>query len=175
MNASQTPNFGFVTVTDLGGAVRIGGYLILNSTGRPLEFHCTAPVRPNRAQEILYGATLESYLHGEQIGQALIANGQVQPDLILTDRASVLSLREFSTIPVACLWDSNRALQAGERMADPNLISCLADDFSLRLDIRYQGESDAIRSMIESRQAKWDLWEPFERITDAVSELQKAA
>ncbi|MCP4189472.1 MAG: hypothetical protein GY768_02460 [Planctomycetaceae bacterium] len=175
MGASQTPNFGFITVTDLGGAARIGGYLILNTMGRPLEFHCTAPVKPNRAQEILYGATLDSYLHGEQIGQALIANGQVQPDLIFTDRPSVLSLREFSQFPVVCLWDSDRRLPDGETMADPNQVSCLADGFSLRCDVRHQAETDTIRSMVESRQAKWDLWEPFERITDAVSELQKAA
>ena len=53
-----------------------GGYLVLNLLGRPLEFHCTAPVRPNRAQEILYGPTLDPYLCGERIGQTLV--GEVQ-------------------------------------------------------------------------------------------------
>ena len=46
--------------------------VLLNAAGRPLEFHCTAPIKPNRAQEILYGPTLESFLYGEQIGQTLI-------------------------------------------------------------------------------------------------------
>ena len=97
MGASQSPSFGFVTVTDLGGAVFIGGYLILNSMGRPLEFHCTAPVKPNRAQEILYGATLEPYLYGEQIGQALVANeSSCRPLPSATEDSSPLSERPFS-------------------------------------------------------------------------------
>ena len=54
------PAIGFLTVTrDLEQGL-FGGYLLLNALGRPLEFHCTAPVRPNRAQEILYGPTLDS-------------------------------------------------------------------------------------------------------------------
>ena len=63
---------GFLTVTRDVEQGLFGGYLVLNFLGRPLEFHCTAPVRPNRAQEILYGPTLDPYLVGERIGQALL-------------------------------------------------------------------------------------------------------
>ena len=42
--------------------------MLLNLAGRPLEFHCTAPVKPNRVQQILYGPSLQPYLYGEQIG-----------------------------------------------------------------------------------------------------------
>jgi hypothetical protein len=41
--------------------------------GRPLEFHCTEPVQPSRAQQILFGPTLRDFLCGEQIGGALLA------------------------------------------------------------------------------------------------------
>ena len=61
------PTVGFLTVQSFADVGLIGGYLLLNPLGRPLEFHCTAPVRPNRAQEILYGPTLAPYLYGEQI------------------------------------------------------------------------------------------------------------
>src|SRR5262245_21892116 len=53
---------GFYTVVAHEQHGLFGGLLVLNRNGRPLEFHCTAPLKPNRAQEILYGATLESYL-----------------------------------------------------------------------------------------------------------------
>src|SRR3569623_1369678 len=82
-----------------------GGYLVLNSNGRPLEFHCTAPIKPNRAQEILYGPTLEPYLYGEQIGQTLIAKSQTQPTLVCTDLAPVLAVRQFVSPPVALVLD----------------------------------------------------------------------
>ena len=59
-NDSQEPiSLGFITVIDHVDLGCIGGYLILNLGGRPLEFHCTAPVRANRAQQILYGVSLK--------------------------------------------------------------------------------------------------------------------
>jgi len=57
----------------------------------PLEFHCTAPVKPNRAQQILYGPTLEPYLFGEQIGQSLLSKAAVEPEVICTDRPPALA------------------------------------------------------------------------------------
>ena len=65
---------------------------MLNSLGRPLEFHCTTPVKPSRAHEILYGHTLKSHLFGERLCQALIEKATRRPDLILTDLDDVMSL-----------------------------------------------------------------------------------
>ena len=70
---------GFLTVVEHPQYGLFGGYLMLNTAGRPLEFHCTAPIKPNRAQEILYGPTLEAFLYGEQIGQTLDQPGQARP------------------------------------------------------------------------------------------------
>ena len=53
------PALGFLTVVEHPQHGLFGGYLLLNHGGRPLEFHCTAPIKPNRAQEILYGPTLD--------------------------------------------------------------------------------------------------------------------
>ena len=49
------PVLGFLTVLEHPQHGLFGGYLLLNLAGRPVEFHCTAPVKPNRAQQILYG------------------------------------------------------------------------------------------------------------------------
>ena len=70
VDAKSQPALGFLTVLEHSQHGLMGGYLVLNISGRPLEFHCTAPIKPNRAQQILYGPTLEPYLFGEQIGQA---------------------------------------------------------------------------------------------------------
>src|SRR4051794_1415266 len=100
--ASQTaaPCLGFLSIlenTDLG---LLGGYLLLNAAGRPLEFHCTAPVKANRTQEILYGATLKPYLYGEQIGQTLLAKTKLRPLVVCTDSEAALAVREFIETPV---------------------------------------------------------------------------
>ncbi len=36
---------GFLTVLEHESGLT-GGYLLLNTLGRPLEFHCTAPIKP---------------------------------------------------------------------------------------------------------------------------------
>src|SRR5487761_1842607 len=92
---------GFLTVVEHEQYGFFGGYLVLNASGRPLEFHCTAPVKPNRAQQILYGPTLEPYLYGEQIGQTLIAKGQARPFVVCTDQRPVLAVRDFVPLPIA--------------------------------------------------------------------------
>ena len=95
------PAIGFLTVIDHPQHGLFGGYLVLNLAGRPLEFHCTAPIKPNRAQQILYGPTLESFLYGEQIGSTLLGHAKTSPLAICTDREPVLSLRDLVDLPVA--------------------------------------------------------------------------
>ena len=104
------PAIGFLTITrDLEQGL-FGGYLLLNALGRPLEFHCTAPVRPNRAQEILYGPTLDSYLCGERIGHTLLEKSKVEPQLVLTDCPAAIDVRSLVSTPVILVLGS----QAGE-------------------------------------------------------------
>src|SRR5688572_19430758 len=91
---------GFLTVIEQAELGLLGGYLVLNAAGRPLEFHCTAPVKPNRAQEILYGTTLQPFLYGEQIGQTLLARSKATPIVVCTDSEPVLAARDFTHVPL---------------------------------------------------------------------------
>src|ERR1044071_2335982 len=107
MGAGNSPSastsqgsLGFLTVVEHEEHGLVGGDLVLTLTGRPLEFHCTAPVKPNRAQQILYGPTLKPYLYGEQIGQALLGKGATEPSVVCTDMRPVLAVREFTALPV---------------------------------------------------------------------------
>jgi hypothetical protein len=95
------PAIGFLTVIEHPQHGLFGGYLVLNLAGRPLEFHCTAPIKPNRAQQILYGPTLEPFLYGEQIGSTLLGHAKTSPLAICTDRQPVLCLRDLIDLPVA--------------------------------------------------------------------------
>jgi hypothetical protein len=101
MDSTSKHTIGFLTVVEHSQYGLFGGYLVLNTAGRPLEFHCTAPIKPNRAQEILYGPTLESFLYGEQIGRTLISRGSAPPLLVCTDREPALAAREFVSTPLA--------------------------------------------------------------------------
>jgi hypothetical protein len=175
------PVVGFLTVVEDAAAGLMGGYLLLNRHGRPLEFHCTAPVRPSRAQRILYGVTLEPFLFGEQIGRTLVSKGSQPPLAVCTDQAAVLALRDHVELPVTLLAAH---LPGGEQSiyrVDP---AHGTTDGLLRFHVGNQ--SAAVRAdhaddrqLIEQRLAPlagaWDLAEPFARIREAIDEAQRSA
>ena len=104
MTASESKSLkglGFLAVVEQPTGDLFGGLLVLNLQGRPLEFHCTAPVRANRAQQILYGPTLEPYLYGEQIGPALAASCTTDVSLFLVNSPAMAALRDHVDAPVA--------------------------------------------------------------------------
>jgi hypothetical protein len=80
--ANSAATFGYLSTWDTPEHGCLGGYLVVSSLGRPLEFHCTAPIRPSRAQQILFGPTLWPFVMGEQIGGALIAEAKLRPQVI---------------------------------------------------------------------------------------------
>ena len=67
----MTESLGFLSVRRHPEHGYFGGYLITNSIARPLEFHCTMPVKPSRAQELLYGPTMDAFVCGEQIAKVM--------------------------------------------------------------------------------------------------------
>ncbi|MCL2305006.1 MAG: hypothetical protein FWC43_06640 [Planctomycetaceae bacterium] len=95
-----TPLLGFLTVINHPSAGFVGGFLVLNPVGRPVEFHCTTSLKPNRAQEILFGNALEPYLFGEQIAQTLVRKSQANIDFLFTDLPGVLALQDFVEQPI---------------------------------------------------------------------------
>jgi hypothetical protein len=80
-NAPALSAIGFLTVLDEGNGY-VGGYLVTNVWGRPLEFRLTSAVQPNRVQQILYGETLVPYLCGDLIGKTLVdkSSRTLRPD-----------------------------------------------------------------------------------------------
>ncbi len=92
---------GFLTTVASASHGVFGGYLLVDEVGRPLEFHCTAPVRVSRAQEILYGPTLHGELHGRRIGGSLVAAAGVKPRLVLVESQQMMQLQDETDLPVA--------------------------------------------------------------------------
>jgi len=185
-DAKSLPAIGFLTVIEHPQHGLFGGYLVLNPAGRPLEFHCTAPVKANRAQEILYGPTLYPYLYGEQIGQTLVAKSKVAPPVVLTDVEPALALREVTTTPVVLVLMDEKLTETGEQLAAGEtsyrvdaphrrvrLHTFAAGRHQLAVPTRFEAESSTLARQLEIVAQQMDLAEPFERIRDAISEAQK--
>ncbi len=91
---------GFLTALELSDNGTVAGLLVTNRFSRPLEFQCTAPVKPNRTQELLYGPTLRPFLLGELLSRPLLEKAGVKPHLVVTDQPEMLELRRFVNVPV---------------------------------------------------------------------------
>lgn len=159
--------FGFLTVFDAAGAGTFGGYLLVDLAGRPLEFHCTAPVRVTRAQEILYGATLTRQLHGEQIGGPLLKAAAVSPVAVLTDRESLLHARPHASSPLAVVRSAADQPDSGA----PGELQI--GGVRLHLHDADAEQLQPLRDQFATLADSIELIEPFERIRAALEEAQR--
>jgi hypothetical protein len=142
------------------GGGYVGGYLVTNAWGRPLEFRLTSAVQPNRVQQILYGETLPAYVCGELIGKTLIEKTATPAGLVITDNPLALDLRLRIDLPVA-LWVLGEGAAPGN-FVQPNLFG----------HTRFPDDVAAIRGCV-ARCGAIDLGEPFVRIREAMTEARK--
>jgi hypothetical protein len=158
---------GFLTAIEVPERGFVGGLLVTNHFGRPLEFQCTAPLKPNRAQEILYGPTLVPYVLGDLIGRTLIEKVGVKPHLVLTERNDLLSMRELVSIPVAC-FDEQPASSEAPAAEEPS--PCRLGRQILRFHAAHAEDQSIAQKGAASVPNDADLREPFERVREALNE-----
>jgi hypothetical protein len=162
----------FLTVMDLNPHGLLGGFLVLNLAGRPLEFHCTVPMKPSRAQQILYGPTLEPFLYGEQIGAALVRKATRIPLVVLIDQPAALAVREHIDLPTAivaasALTDSNSPPARTSEL--------LIGDRRLFISNRFASDRELIAQRLTAIDELFDLSEPFGRIREAIEEAYRSS
>lgn len=163
---SENLRLGFMETMEIDGRGHIGGLLITNHNGRPLEFQCTTPVKPNRTQEILFGETLRSWLLGELIGSTLLDRVSIKPNVVITSDPNLLELRNHTNIPVACATDakSKAAEQGGTIKLGSNI---------LRFHVSHQVDAESLSKQKHLIPDAADLAEPLERVREALSETVK--
>jgi hypothetical protein len=158
---------GFLTVL-FENASYLGGYLVTNQWGRPLEFRLSTAVQPNRVQQILYGGTLQSYICADLIGKTLVDKTGTIAQFLVTDTPAALDLRLRLETPVFWL------APAEPRGPDPTRVCQLPDGRgSLHAHALYPADVEAGRRQLEPVCATLDLGEPFSRIREAMTEARK--
>lgn len=185
----KDPIFGYLSMLESSEHGLFGGYLIVSSLGRPLEFHCTTPVRPSRAQQILYGPTLQPYLLGEQIGGTLLGQAKLEPSVILTDQVDAFCLRSQLNFPIVLLASTGRAT-VDSVSADPlaghmpaaalptNERLAAAGQFSFggcqwEIPSGFEADQPMVVELLQLLGRNVELPEPFDRIHEAIREAQR--
>jgi hypothetical protein len=162
---------GFLTAIEVPDNGFVGGLLVTNHCGRPLEFQCTVAVRPNATQTILYGPTLAPFLLGELIGGTLVEKAGVKPQLILTDRAQILELRNHIEQPVAFVETPESGEESKEAEA-PQSIKLGRQ--IVRFHPAHFEDHLAVSRDSRNIPADADLQEPFERVREALQETLRS-
>lgn len=167
---AQPVKYGFITIVDVPELGHAGGLLVLSPKGRPIEFHCTAPVAENKTQKILYGQTYPVFLFCDQIGSALVEKSRSKPELLVTDRSELMALGKLSSTPVVKLCQQIEA-----NAQDATVGAAISAGFDINGETVETNISDL-------QQAQWaeiacrefakslPLIEPFERIKLAIDE-----
>jgi hypothetical protein len=161
--AKQACNYGFMTVVTVPDLGLCGGLLVVSENGRPKEFHCTAPVNANLAQQILYGRTLNGFLFCDQIGLALYQQAKGPIELLVTNNPELLELSQAINIPVAVLDSVEAIPPTHARQLEIDRTTCTivggSKDGFQKTDILLRRFNETL-----------PLSEPFERINRAIEE-----
>jgi len=164
--APATLNLGFLMIVHEPNGY-VGGYLVTNAWGRPLEFRLSTAVHPNRVQQLLYGGTLEPYICADLIGKTLVEKTSVAAGLVLTDCAAALDLRLRLDSPV--VW-----LAPADQPATELCIRPAANGRGpLLCHPRFPADVAVVREMLDRVDALVDPTEPFARIREAMGEARK--
>jgi len=135
--------------------------LVTDRYGRPLEFQCTTPVKPNRTQELLYGPTLVPFILGELLGKTLLEKMAVKPHVVFVDRLELLPLRTCSAMPVLCVVEKgNRAFDGLTR------VDFGQHEFALHAD--FDSDQDALKKIKQLFASDANMKEPLERVAEAL-------
>lgn len=168
--STEQLRLGFLTAVQLNDRGHVAGLLVTNRFGRPLEFQCTAPVKPNRTQELLYGPTLVPFLLGELLSKTLLERIGVKPHFVLTDRVEMLDSRPHVSLPVACLVDREWEKWRGGEGSKLHI-----GKQQFRLHTEFDADLKAFEKMAKEIAADADLLEPLDRVREALQETMKSA
>ena len=163
---SEQLRLGFLAAVEVEGRGYVGGLLVTSQNGRPLEFQCTTPVKPDRTQEILYGKLLRPWLLGELIGRTLLDRVSIKPDLVVTGDVDILELRNHTDIPVACTSGEKQNVSD----ISPPQITAELGGRRLRFHHAHQDDSRFVVKQSHLIPGQADLEEPLDRVQEALNE-----
>jgi hypothetical protein len=96
---------GYLVVRADEGGAYVGGLMVTDASGLPVDFRYTDPITPTRLQRALYGGVLDRYLRSEVVLGTLLAALETAPTLLLVDDPDLLD-EPLDGCPVALLAPS---------------------------------------------------------------------
>jgi len=156
----------------------MGGILITNQIGVPLEFKYTEPVTATKLHKILYGSVLEKYLHETVIRDRLGREVRTLPNFFITSYDEKEFLGPIAEKDMVAIQKCN--LPPGDitgpltRIREREVIIELEEDREfLRLAFSTSDEmlQLSIIAWLQENARTMDILEPLDRITAALNSI----
>ena len=162
------------------GASYLGGLLLTDTSGIPLDFRYTEPITPTKLQSVLYGKALEPHLKEEVIQKTLLKELKSAPDLFILPPAEMaggwngdskcpaLALQKTQETAMPHVGETFRVsprevlLQGGEGAAPLRVI------FAQAMELATQEQ--ALQKLMEAAY-QMDPVEPLDRVATALQTL----
>jgi hypothetical protein len=155
----------------------IGAVLVTDRVGVPLEFKYTEPVTTTKLHRILYGPTLERYLHETVIRERLAREVQSDVQYFITSYEDKEYLGQLSGKEMMAIQRANLApgdtFGSMTRVREREAIVELEDGPTVRIAFSTSDEAlqHVMVTWLQELGRTMDVVEPLERMTNALMSL----
>lgn len=158
--------------------VFVGGALVTDCYGIPLEFRHTDPVSPTKMEQILYGKALDRYLKADTMANALLKELSAKPDLLVVPDESYFTLTRSYHYPFVQLGVVRR-----EPLPKPGDFQEVSENemflqvlshrepVRIRVDRKNAPTLVSVKGMVFELGRTMDVIEPMSRVADALKTL----
>jgi hypothetical protein len=173
MSSPDAHRPGFLVVRAGDDGTYVGGLMVTDASGLPIDFRYTDPVTPTRLQRALYGSVLDRYLRSEVVLRTLLDALDAPPSLLLVDDPDLLD-EPIDGFPVALVAGSKADPigAPGTRSAEGTgtfLLQAGAHGNPLRVSLPAASPHEAaVVAALVALAPRMDVLEPAARVRDAL-------
>ncbi len=155
----------------------LGGFMVTDDSGIPLEFKYTEPVVPTKIQEVIYGKALKKYIKEDVIIKSLLKEIRTIPSIIIVDDPSeIMGKDKIGKFPAVAVQKTSlpQLSSPGEtqRVKDKEIIFQPFQDVTpirIVFGVADPELQEKILLIIEEISPKMDIVEPLERVEKALN------
>lgn len=172
MSRDEGPRPGYLVVRADGGAY-LGGLMVTDVDGLPVDFRYTDPVTPTRLQKALYGGVLDRYLRGEVLLGTLLGAIEKRPSVLLVDDRELVE-HASAEVPVAYVEPTGLdpiGEPGATRLIEGEsglLVQASPGRPPLRVILSSGTGGDAVAAALVGLAERIDVMEPSERVRNAL-------
>ncbi len=179
-SASVNQTMAYLVIAGQREKEYLGGIMVVDRRGLPLEFHYSEKVNPTKIQEILYGNVLERFIKENVLCENLFQALKTKPDLLILDERELELSGEVFSSPVVYLEKTKvkplKEVSLNERLNEESVLF-QARRYEHPLLVRFYNsnpeEQKKALAVISNISETMDVLEPISRIKEALKQVEK--